>query len=439
MRNVLILGAGRSSAALIQYALDKAQAGNWTVTVADADGHLANQKVNGHPAGLAVALDVADPAYRRALIEKASVVVSLLPPPLHPEVAKDCVAARKHLVTASYVSPEFRAFDEQAKHAGLVFMAEMGLDPGIDHMSAMQIIHRIQAQGGALKAFRSYTGGLIAPESDNNPWHYKFTWNPRNVVLAGQGTAQYLEAGKVKYLPYNRLFQHIRPIQVDGLGQYEVYANRDSLSYEGLYGLKGIPSLLRGTIRAAGFCQSWNILVQLGLTDATYTVYPQTYAEWLESYLVSSASGTLRQRTAAQVGLPESHPALDPIAWLGLFDHQPIGLGPSTPAAILEHLLLKKWALAPGDKDLVLMRHEFEYELEGKGHSLESTLVMRGDNAQDTAMARLVGLPLGIFVRLLMEGRYDKPGVQIPLLPEVYEPVLAELSTLGVSFTEKEF
>jgi saccharopine dehydrogenase-like NADP-dependent oxidoreductase len=441
MKNIVILGAGRSATVLIQYALDTALKNGWTVTVADSDLEAAIQKVAGNPAGKAVALDALDPERRQDIIRQAGVVISLLPPHLHTLVARDCLHIGRHLVTASYLTPELKELDQPARQKGLIFMGEMGLDPGIDHMSAMEKIHEIQARGGRLTGFQSHTGGLIAPESDDNPWRYKFTWNPRNVVLAGQGTAQYLENGQVKYLPYSRLFKRHLNIQVEGLGDYEVYANRDSLPYRELYGLQGIPNLLRGTIRASGFCEAWNALAQIGLTDASYSIPhagEMRYCDWLESYLPASSEGSLQQRVASMIGLDPGAEPIRKMEWLGLFGEEQIPLQNASPALILENLLLKKWALQPGDKDMIIMQHRFDYELAGERRRLTSTLVMKGKDESDTAMARLVGLPLGIFAKLVLEGAILAPGVHIPVEKEVYQPVLAELAQYGVTFVEKE-
>ena len=320
-------------------------------------------------------------------------------------------------------------------------MGEMGLDPGIDHMSAMQKINEIKDKGGKLTAFRSYTGGLIAPESDNNPWHYKFTWNPRNVVLAGQGTAQYLKDGKFKYIPYNRLFKDYQTIDIPGLGEYEVYANRDSLLYREVYGLSGIPNILRGTIRGKGFCKAWDALIQIGLTDGSYPILDcdkLSYHELMEAYVSRHSSGSVKERIAQLIGEEVNSAVLQKLEWLGLFRKKKINLQHATPALILENLLLDKWKLQPEDKDMILMQHEFEYELEGKKHLLLSTLVMKGNNAVDTAMSRLVGLPMGVFVKLVMEGRITSKGVNIPVMKEVYDPVLEELQHYGVVFEERE-
>ena len=442
MNSILIIGAGRSSSALIRYVLEKAAEKGWTVIVADADPTLADRKVAGHPNGRAVWLDVNKANDRRDLIGRADVVVSLLPAHLHIEVAYDCIKLKKHLITASYVSQEMWRLGDEARSRELIFMGEMGLDPGIDHMSAMKIIDEIKGKGGKLTAFRSYTGGLIAPESDNNPWHYKFTWNPRNVVLAGQGTAQFLENGKFKYIPYNRLFKEYRLIDVPGMGEFEAYANRDSLLYREVYGLEGIPNILRGTIRYRGFCDAWNALVKIGLTDGSYPILDSdklSYHELMEAYLSEQNSvGSVKERIARLLREEVDSPVMRKLDWLGLFRKKRIRLPNASPALILENLLLEKWALRKEDKDMIIMQHEFEYELDGQNHMQTSTLVMKGNDEMDTAMARLVGLPLGIFVRLVMEGKIQSMGVNIPVMAEVYEPVLAELKEYGVVFEDRK-
>ncbi len=442
MKGILIIGAGRSSTALINYVLDKAVEYGWSVVVADADPGLAEAKVAGHPNGRGTWLDVTKANDRRELIGRADVVVSLLPAHLHLEVAHDCIKLKKHLITASYVSQEMWRLGDEARNRELIFMGEMGLDPGIDHMSAMQSIDAIKAKGGKLTAFRSYTGGLVAPESDTNPWHYKFTWNPRNVVLAGQGTAQYLEDGKFKYIPYNRLFKEYRLIDIPGYGKFEVYANRDSLLYRDVYGLNGIPNIMRGTIRYRGFCDAWNALVKIGLTDGSYPILDSgslSYHELMEAYLSNqNTAGSVKERIAELIGEPLDSEVMKKLEWLGLFRKKKIRLPNASPALILENLLLDKWPLEKGDRDMIIMQHEFEYELAGENRLLTSTMIMKGKDEIDTAMSRLVGLPMGIFVRLVLEERITSMGVNIPVLPEVYEPVLSELREYDVVFEERE-
>ena len=442
MKNLLIIGAGRSASVLIRYMLQEAVANNFLVTVADADIDLARKKINGHSHGRAIWLDASKPNDRRDIITRHDVVVSMLPPQMHLEVAQDCISLGKHLVTASYVSKQLFRLGDEARQRALVFMNEMGLDPGLDHMSAMQQIHKIQREGGKITAFYSYTGGLVAPESDNNPWHYKFSWNPKNVVLAGQGTAQFLEDGKLKYIPYRRLFRQYRIVQIPGMGDWEVYANRDSLLYKESYGLKNIRTLFRGTIRHRGFCDAWNALVRIGLTDATFPIVNSdqlSYHDLMEAFLgISEHTGSVKDRVAKMLDTDPESEIMQKLEWLGLFSRRRIKINNATPALILENLLLEKWALQPKDKDMVIMQHVFDYELNRKKKRKTSTLIMKGTDSQDTAMSQLVGLPLGIFVKLLMQGKISTTGVNIPIMPEIYEPVLAELESYGVKFTEVE-
>ncbi len=441
MNNILIIGAGRSSTALINYVLQKAKENQWFVTVADADPQLAEEKVDGHPNGRGTWLDVMKVNDRRELIERADVVVSLLPAHLHIEVAQDCIRLKKHLITASYVSKEMYRLGDKARERELIFMGEMGLDPGIDHMSAMQKIDDIKEMGGKLTAFRSYTGGLIAPESDDNPWHYKFTWNPRNVVLAGQGTAQYLENGKYKYIPYRRLFTKYRLVNIPGMGEYEVYANRDSLLYREVYGLSDIPNILRGTIRSRGFCDAWAALVKIGLTNGSYPILDSdklTYHSLMEAFTSNEQGNSVKEKIAQLIRQEPDSEVMQKLEWLGLFRKKKIKIPNASPALILENLLLDKWKLKKSDKDMIIMQHEFEYKLKGKKKCLHSTLVLKGADSVDTAMSRLVGLPLGIFVRLVMQGKITTTGVNIPVMKQVYDPVLEELKDYGVEFKETE-
>jgi saccharopine dehydrogenase-like NADP-dependent oxidoreductase len=441
MNNILIIGAGLSSSSLIDYVLSKARERGWFVTVADTDLEKAQRRVKGHPQGLAVWLDVLKNNDRKDLIAKADLVVSLLPAHLHLEVAHDCIKLKKHLVTASYVSQEMYRLGDEARNRELIFMGEMGLDPGIDHMSAMRVIDEIKEKGGKLLAFRSYTGGLVAPESDTNPWHYKFTWNPRNVVLAGQGTAQYLENGKFRYIPYQRLFKSHKVVDIPGLGKYEVYPNRDSLLYREVYGLEGIPNIIRGTLRHVGFCDAWQALVRIGLTDGDFPILDSaklSYHELLDAYVGSIPGTSVKERVANLLGVDVESEVIEKLDWLGLFRKRKIRLPNATPALILEQLLREKWELQPDDKDMIIMHHEFEYVLHGQKKMVQSTMQLKGSNADQTAMAKTVGLPLGILVRLLMERKIEARGVHIPVLGEVYGPILDELQEHGIVFRETE-
>lgn len=441
MKNILIIGAGRSATALIKYLLDNAEKCGWFVTVADADPALASEKVGNHPYGRAIWLDATKPNDRKDVIERVDIVVSLLPATLHYEVAQDCIMLKKHLVTASYVSQELYRLSEQVRSSHLVFMGEMGLDPGIDHMSAMRIIDDIKGKGGELLSFSSFAGGLIAPAYDTNPWHYKISWNPRNVVLAGRGTAQYLEKGKHKYVPYHRLFKEHKVVNIPGVGPMEVYPNRDSLLYKEVYGLEGIPNLIRGTLRYPGFSNAWHALVQIGLTDDSFPITDcenLTYSEFMEAFVGDYPGKTLKEKVANLLHEDPDSQVMQQLEWLGLFQRKKIGLKPSSPATILENLIVDKWKLGKNDRDWIVMYHEFEYKLAGKKYLKQSVMTLEGDNPVYTAMSKLVGLPLGIFVKYLAQGGIKESGIQIPVKKHIYEPVMKELEQFGVIFRETE-
>ncbi|MEO1437243.1 MAG: saccharopine dehydrogenase C-terminal domain-containing protein [Bacteroidota bacterium] len=441
MKNILIIGAGRSATALINYMLDNAKAQGWFITVADADPQLAQSKVGLHSNGRATWLDVSKPNDRAEIIMRNDIIVSLLPAHLHLRVAKDCVKYRKHLVTASYVSRELYRLGDEVREAELIFMGEMGLDPGIDHMSAMKTLNELRDKGAKINSFSSYAGGLVAPESDDNPWHYKISWNPRNVVLAGQGTAQYLEDNKYKYIPYPRLFRQYKLVEIPGMGTFEAYANRDSLLYRDIYNLEDIPNILRATLRRRGFCDAWSALVRIGLTDGSYPIMGSknlTYFDLMEAYLSKgSGSVSVRERMARLLKVELNSEVMRKLEWLGLFDKKRIRIDDASPAQILQELLERKWKLNEDDKDMIVMQHEFLYELEGRNEKLTSTMIMKGSNSVDTAMSRLVGLPLAIFVKLICQDQIKSSGVQIPVQPEVYNPVLKELEDFGVIFKEQ--
>ncbi len=443
MRKILLLGAGRSSGALIKYLLEHAQADDFELTVADISVSSAKEKIHQHERGRAIAFDINNVEERANEIGNADIVISLLPPSLHYLAAVDCVKAGRSLVTASYVSPEIKALHEEATKKNILLLNECGLDPGIDHMSAMEIIHRLQKQGAELKSFKSFTGGLVAPESNDNLWGYKFTWNPRNVILAGQGTAKYIENNHYKYIPYNRLFTQIEKIKVDDSGIFDGYANRDSLAYRKIYGIDTIPTLLRGTLRQENFCTAWQVFVTLGLTDDSYSIEDSehlTYEQLVEAFLPASAKGeSIEEKLCSFCTINSSSVEMEMIRSTGILYNNVIGLPNATPAQILQHLLQSKWVLKPEDKDMIVMQHLFEYSLNGKNESIHSSLVVKGESVEQTAMATTVGLPLGIVARLMLQNKISLRGVQIPVQEEIYKPVLKELKEYGISFSEKHF
>ena len=443
MNKILVLGAGRSSSSLIGYLLSKAAAKGWEVTVGDFSEKYAREKVGNSLVGKAISFDINDETSSKAAIAAADVVISLMPAHLHTLVAKHCLLSGKHLLNASYVSDEMKAFHDEALEKGLLFLNECGLDPGIDHMSAKQVLDRISESGGKLNSFESFTGGLIAPETDpENPWRYKFTWNPRNVVMAGQGTAKFLKDGLYKYIPYQQLFARTTKVSVPGYGDYEGYANRDSLKYLEMYGLQGIKTMLRGTLRNKGYCDAWNVLVQLGCCDDTYTlegVEQLTHAAFINSFLDVAGPDSVEEKICSVFGVKDTGEEIKRLRWSGLFSDEVVGLKQGTPAQILEHILAKKWKLNGGDKDFIVMWHRFIYEVNGEKKEIQSYLTATGEDEVETAMAKTVGLPLAIAADLLLEGRISVRGVAIPTAKEIYEPVLDELRKFDIRFTELEF
>ncbi len=441
MKNILIIGAGRSSIALINYLLGHSEAENWKITVADISEEAAQQKVKNHKNARAISFDINNETQRRGEIKKADLVISMLPAFLHINVAKDCLLYKKNMATASYVSKEMAELNDEAVAAGILFLNEIGLDPGIDHASAMKIIDEIHEKGGKLISFKSYCGGLVAPEFNNNPWGYKFSWNPRNVILAGQGTAQFIENGCYKYIPYNRLFTQIETIEVAGQGKFEAYANRDSLSYRKLYRVDDIPTMLRGTLRAPGFCKAWNVFVKLGLTDDTYIVESAeklTYNQFLQAYLPNGKQ-SVKEKIIQFMGSEIDTEAINKIEWLDIFGDRKIKRTNATPAQILQDLLEEKWQLQPSDKDMIVMQHQITYQnSKSETKHISSSLVVIGDDQIHTAMAKTVGLPLAIASKLILQNKLKVRGVAIPTIKEIYQPVLKELEGLGIKFEEKE-
>jgi saccharopine dehydrogenase-like NADP-dependent oxidoreductase len=441
MKRILVLGSGLSTSSLIDYLLVHAEKENWLVTVGDIDQAAAMLKVDGHSRGKAIAFDIFNEMDKARHIKESDLVISMLPARFHPMVADACLEAGRTMLTASYVSPEIRRLDYQARQKGILFFNELGVDPGIDHMSAMRVIDAIRTKGGKLTGFRSYTGGLIAPESDDNPWNYKFTWNPRNVVLAGQGTSMYIRDGQYKYIPYHQLFRSPEKTTVLDLGEFEVYPNRDSLKYREVYNLPEIKTLIRGTMRRPGFCEAWNVFVQLGMTDDSYTMDSSGHHSWqefTESFIPSGKEGTITERLSSYLGIPSQGTIMDKLAWLGLFDQEPTGLNNATPAQLLQHKLEQKWGLGPNDKDMIVMQHVFDYQLTGKKYRHKSSLIVIGKDQRQTAMAMTVGTPLAIAARLVLNGSIRATGVQVPTSPEFYNPILSELEQHGIRFVEEE-
>ncbi|MDV7187713.1 saccharopine dehydrogenase C-terminal domain-containing protein [Lutibacter sp. TH_r2] len=442
MQHILIIGAGKSASSLISYLLKKSETENFCVTIGDLSLETIQIILNNHLNGKAILLNIFDENQLISAIENADVVISMLPARFHMLVAIKCLNLNKHLVTASYVSNEMKALHKKVKAKGLVFMNEIGLDPGIDHMSAMKIIDEIRDSGGKMLLFESFCGGLVAPESDDNLWNYKFTWNPRNVVLAGQGgTAKFIQEGKYKYIPYHKLFRRTEIFKIDEYGKFEAYPNRDSLKYIKEYGLEDVLTLYRGTIRRVGFSKAWNVFVQLGMTDDSYTVddsETMSYRDFTNSFLAYNPNDSVELKLRHYLKIDQDDIIWEKLLELDIFNPtKVVGLKNATPAQILQKILQDKWTLKKEDKDMIVMQHLFGFEKDGKKQQIKSSMVCVGDDQTYTAMAKTVGLPVGIAALKILKGEINSPGVQIPTKKDIYEPILEELTKNGIIFKEK--
>ncbi len=442
MKNILVIGAGLSASTLIKYLLDNSYKHNWKITLGEIDYNKALKKINGHPNGKAIHFDVFDDIQRHNEVSKTDLVVSMLPSGMHTQLTSDCVKQGKNMVTTTYISDQIMAYDSEVRKAGVLLLNEIGVDPGIDHMSAMRVINNLKEEGAEITSFRSFTGGLIAPKYDNNPWNYKFTWAPRNVVLAGQSTAQAIINGIYKYIPYHKLFSRTQRVNVPDCGEFEAYINRNSLKYRSIYGLENIPTMVRGTLRRPGFCKTWDIFVQLGITDDTFTLENSenmTYHDFLETFVRVLPDLNLEQNVAQYSGLDEDSMPMYRLRWLGLFDNKrKIGLKNATPAQILQQLLEEKWEFEKEDRDMIVMQHQFCFIKNGQNKRIHSSMVVEGDDNTHTAISKTVGLSVAIAVKQILTNKIKLTGVHIPTKKEIYQPVLNELEEHGIKFIEEE-
>lgn len=499
MKTILLFGAGKSATVLIDYLLEHSVLEDWKLTVVDADIALAKSKTAHSSRATAVSFDINNAEERANHIRNAGIVISLLPPALHYLIAKDCLKYSKDLLTASYVDDNIRKMQPEIESKGLLFLCEMGLDPGIDHMSAMSVIDSIRGQGGHISSFRSHCGGLVAPESDDNPWHYKISWNPKSIVLAGKAGAHFREDGNEKRFSYEELFSTERMLEVPGIGYLCWYPNRDSLSYAPLYNLEDVETFVRTTLRHRDFIYGWKNVIDLKLTDETtryetdgktlYDLFKEHmdkngFSEWLEqklqerfekskelleklmklmeaekeaveegekfpdSFMTADDKGNLetieidevKDRAAAFLAhnMHEANLTLKQLFFIGLDDKETyVNKGLCSPADVLQFALEKKISLRPYDKDMIVMLHELKYELNNINYELRSSLIVKGDNNLRTAMAKTVGLPLGIAVRNILNGQIKLKGLQIPTSKGIYVPVLRELEKYEVKFNEE--
>ena len=498
MKTILLFGAGKSATVLIDYLIDNAAAEKWAIVVVDADLQLAKSKIAGSAYAKAVSFDITNTDERVQFIRSADIVISLLPPHLHIEVARDCVKLQKNLLTASYVDESIKELQAEIEKNKLFFLYEMGLDPGIDHMSAMQLIDHIHANGGTITSFKSHCGGLVAPESDDNPWHYKISWNPRNIIMAGKAGALYRENGEEKKQVYEELFTADRLVDIPELGFLSWYPNRDSLSYTSLYGLENTATFIRTTLRHPDFMYGWKNIIELKLTDETpqYETDGKTlqqvfkehmdkngFGDWINqklterfaetkgmlenlmqlmeaeneadkvgetmpgSFMTADENGNLQEveidtvkNNAAAFLASKMHEAnltLKQLFFLGLDDEETkVNKGMCSPADILQFAVEKKLGLRPYDKDMIVMLHEIVYSTGSQQSVVSSSLVVKGENSLRTAMAKTVGLPLGIATKLILSGKIKMTGLHIPTSKQIYQPVLKELELLGVKFNE---
>jgi saccharopine dehydrogenase-like NADP-dependent oxidoreductase len=498
MKHILLFGAGKSATVLIEYLKMLCVEMSWKATVVDGSQALLNEKIKGDINVIGVQANVENDEVRNSLVQQADIVISMLPPTLHYLVATSCLANGKHLLTASYIDENIQALEAAIKSANVLFLCEMGLDPGIDHMSAMQLLHRIKSLGGSVTSFKSHCGGLVAPESDDNPWHYKVSWNPRNVVLAGKAGATFKENNEIKHVPYEELFNTNNIIEIPGQVLWAWYPNRDSLSYIPLYKLEEATTFIRTTLRHPEFCFGWKNMVDLKLTseELEYDTDGMTissffklhfdkygFADWLtqmlttrltyakdlmdnlmnlmeaedelkeegekndEPIMLINEKGELdtvevedvKDKAAAAVALKmhEANLSLKQLFFLGLDSDELINKGKCSAADILQHVIERRLALAKDDKDMVVMVHEIEYEIDGIASKVVSSLMVKGEDNSHTAMAKTVGLPLGIAARLVLEGKITETGLHIPIIAAIYEPVLKELEKQGISFNER--
>lgn len=442
MKHILVLGAGQSSSYLIHLLLELAQRSDWFITVGDLDHELAQARVADHPRGCAILFDVNDAELRSTQIAGAEVVVNMLPPAYQDLVAWDCVNHGRHMLSVSYQDQAVRDLEPDALRRGVLLLCELGLDPGIDHMSAAALLRRVRAKGDRIRAFRSYGSGIPAADQPQNPLRYAVTWNARNVAMSGEAGAQYLEDGRIKIVPFHQVFYHTWAVEVDGVGLLEAYPNRDSLAYLEAFGLEGIETMIRGTLRWPGWSETWAQVVRLGLPNETLRIpglAERSCREVVAMFLpLNISEGSVEQRTARFLQISPTGKIMDNLRWLGLFSEEPVGCSGETSGAMLAHLLRTRLPLTPEQRDLVVLVHELDVETHsGARERITSTLVTQGEAGSFTAMAKTVGLPTAIAVRLLLEDRLPLTGCHIPTHPSIYEPTLREIAAAGLVFTEK--
>lgn len=436
MKKVLILGAGLVARPLVRYLLNQP---DFEVEVASRTVSKAVKLIDNHPQGKAQELNLKNEENLRKEISDADVVISMVPYAFHPKVAEYCIAYGKHMVTTSYVSDAMRALDAEAKRASVLILNEIGLDPGIDHMEAMRIIHQVEEKGGEILGFTSFCGGLPAPEANTNPFGYKFSWSPIGVLLAGKNSASYLKDGNEVFVPSENLFDNYSLITIQDLGDFEAYPNRNSLPYIETYGIQSTKTMLRGTIRNLGWCKILKAMISLGLLDEEEKDWTGfTYREFLRYIMKNPSEKDPKKALAANLGIEENSDIIQRLEWLGLFSEDPLPLDKGSAINIIAEIMREKLKYEEGERDMIILQHEFVASYPGGiKEKITSSLVDFGIPHGDTSMARTVGLPAAIGTKLILKGEIRERGVQIPVLPDIYVPILQELKEEGIVFKEK--
>lgn len=440
MKKILVLGAGRTSAPLIDYLLRNSSGEDWFITVADFSLMLAREKVKNHSRGRAIQFNILDEVQKESEISTADLVISILPATLHIKAAEQCLKSKTHFLSASYTSEEISGLNNEAKKRNLIFLNEMGVDPGIDHMDAKYLVDKINNEGGKIISFNSYGGGLVSPSSDDNCWGYKFTWSPMNVVTAGKTGGRYLKDGKIITVPYERIFLNTEIVEIPGYGKLETYPNRDALIYLKKYGIEDVRNIYRGSLRKPGFGKAWNSIIKIGLTD-TEEVFQNsdkmTYKDWMDNFIPDHNGKPDSENLKNFLNGSADPEIIEKLVWLDLFNNKKIKSKRASSAQILQELLESKWDFKDNDSDMTILQTNVDYLADSQKKRITSTLIVNGYESKFTAMSRTVGLPLGIAAKLILQNKVKERGVIIPIHRDIYEPVLKELKELGISFKEK--
>jgi saccharopine dehydrogenase-like NADP-dependent oxidoreductase len=435
MKKVLILGAGMVVNPIVRYLLDK----NFIVTLATRTKSKADEMIGGHTNGRAIAWTVEQEEELDAMIADHDLTVSLLPYLYHVMVAKKCIRLKKNMVTTSYVKPEMRALDAEAKAAGIIILNELGLDPGIDHMSAMRIIDHIHGKGGNVEEFYSFCGALVAPEVEENPFHYKFTWAPKGVVMAGNNDGNFLKDGQVKYIPTENLFRNPLKVDFPKIGLLDVYPNRDSLPYVELYGIPEAKTIMRGTFRYEGWCEIIDALKVLKLISYDkFNMEGLSYAEFMAKMIGEASTENIIAKVASKLGVKINARAIVAMEWLGLFSNEPMNRKEESSFEVVSDLMIAKMMIQPEERDMVVMQHTFLASYpDGKQEVIKSRMLDFGTLKTDTSVARTVALPAACGVEMILEGKITVKGVYIPVIPDIYNPILDQLETMNIKMVEE--